>query len=214
MLVVMAFICLGLVYLASGGANNPNLRGTPTPVRAATEDALANVRSAATATPSATITDTPPAVMTNVQATLTPEPGATLVLEPETYYAQGNVNLRSCPKTDCERVGTLSGGATVTVTGVINGDEVEEGNVIWYEVSFGGGSAYVYSSLLSPQPPTPRPTARPQQQAVQQPPAQPAQPSFTCPSNCDGARAMGLSPEQAASCGLDRDGDGVACYGD
>ncbi len=38
--------------------------------------------------------------------------------------------------------------------------------------------------------------------------------SFTCPSNCDGAVAMGLSAAQAASCGLDRDGDGVACYGD
>lgn len=37
---------------------------------------------------------------------------------------------------------------------------------------------------------------------------------FTCPRNCDGAVAMGLSPQQAAACGLDRDGDGVACYGD
>lgn len=38
--------------------------------------------------------------------------------------------------------------------------------------------------------------------------------SFTCPSNCTQARAMGLSASQAAACGLDRDGDGVACYGD
>jgi hypothetical protein len=42
-----------------------------------------------------------------------------------------------------------------------------------------------------------------------------AQPGFVCPRNCDGAVAMGLSAQQAASCpGLDRDKDGVACYGD
>lgn len=34
------------------------------------------------------------------------------------------------------------------------------------------------------------------------------------PSNCDEARAMGMTAEQAADAGLDRDGDGVACYGD
>jgi len=39
-------------------------------------------------------------------------------------------------------------------------------------------------------------------------------PSFNCPSNCTQAREMGLSSEQAAQCGLDRDGDGQACYGD
>lgn len=40
----------------------------------------------------------------------------------------------------------------------------------------------------------------------------PAAPS--CPSNCTEARAQGVSAEDAAACGLDRDGDGVACYGD
>lgn len=40
------------------------------------------------------------------------------------------------------------------------------------------------------------------------------QPQLACPSNCDGAVAQGLTAQQAAACGLDRDGDGVACYGD
>lgn len=35
-----------------------------------------------------------------------------------------------------------------------------------------------------------------------------------CPSTCAQAVAQGLSPEQSAACGLDRDQDGVACYGD
>jgi uncharacterized protein YraI len=38
--------------------------------------------------------------------------------------------------------------------------------------------------------------------------------SNQCARNCDEARAMGLSAQQAAACGLDRDRDGVACYGD
>lgn len=44
--------------------------------------------------------------------------------------------------------------------------------------------------------------------------AAPQQQTFTCPANCDEAVARGLSASQAASCGLDRDGDGVACYGE
>jgi len=35
-----------------------------------------------------------------------------------------------------------------------------------------------------------------------------------CPKNCTEARLMAVSPQFAASCGLDRDHDGVACYGD
>lgn len=38
--------------------------------------------------------------------------------------------------------------------------------------------------------------------------------SFVCPSSCEEVQSMGLSAEAAARCGLDEDGDGVACYGD
>lgn len=38
--------------------------------------------------------------------------------------------------------------------------------------------------------------------------------AFECPANCTEAKARGVSAVQAAGCGLDRDGDGVACYGD
>jgi uncharacterized protein YraI len=38
--------------------------------------------------------------------------------------------------------------------------------------------------------------------------------SSTCPDNCSQARAWGLTASEAAACGLDRDHDGVACYGD
>lgn len=38
--------------------------------------------------------------------------------------------------------------------------------------------------------------------------------SSSCPRNCDEARTRGVSAARAAACGLDRDNDGVACYGD
>lgn len=38
--------------------------------------------------------------------------------------------------------------------------------------------------------------------------------SFVCPASCEEVQSMGLSAEAAARCGLDEDGDGVACYGD
>lgn len=43
---------------------------------------------------------------------------------------------------------------------------------------------------------------------------EPVSPFNACPSNCTQARAWGVSAYEAAACGLDRDGDGVACYGD
>lgn len=64
-------------------------------------------------------------------------------------------------------------------------------------------------------PPTnipPRPTQRPQ---PTQPPQQPIQSSGARPGNCSTAVAMGLSAQDAAQWNhLDRDNDGVACYGD
>jgi len=59
---------------------------------------------------------------------------------------------------------------------------------------------------------TPRPTRRP----TQRPSSSSSSGSSTTrnPSNCDEAIAMGMTAEEAAQAGLDRDGDGVACYGD
>jgi len=52
-------------------------------------------------------------------------------------------------------------------------------------------------------------------QPTQPPAVQPAQPPGGRPGNCSTAVAMGLSPQQAAQWShLDRDKDGVACYGD
>lgn len=61
---------------------------------------------------------------------------------------------------------------------------------------------------LKANPPTitPTPTVTPTRTPYPQ--------SFICPRNCTEARQRGVSAFRAAQCGLDADGDGVACYGD
>src|SRR5690606_6251900 len=49
------------------------------------------------------------------------------------------------------------------------------------------------------------PTRTPQPTVTAPPPS----PAFVCPRNCDEARAWGVSAEQEAQCGLDRDNDGM-----
>ncbi len=61
-------------------------------------------------------------------------------------------------------------------------------------------------------PPTARPVNRPPATAR---PAQPQRNTGSVPGNCTTAVAMGLTARQAAQYDrLDRDKDGVACYGD
>src|SRR5690606_11450954 len=129
----------------------------------------------------------------------------------ETYYVNsngGSVNGRSCSSTECSIVTSFAVGSQVDVVGREQGQSVS-GSTLWRIVNYNGQSVYVHSSLLSTSRPAPvqpaqlvQPTQQPQIQSTVPPvPVIPAASSgFTCPSNCDGARAMGLSPEQAATC--------------
>lgn len=136
------------------------------------------------------------------------QPADITILEPVTIYAESEVNVRECARTSCARMGQVPRGTALVADALLNGDEVQPGNLIWYRVAYGRGVGYVYSGVMQFTNPLALPT-----QQQQNPPQQ--QQNFTCPSNCDGARAMGLTASQAATCpGLDRDGDGVACYDD
>lgn len=142
-------------------------------------------------------------------------------INPVTYYAGANgANLRTCTATtdSCAKVASIAAGGTVTVNGTLQGDAVS-GSTLWYRVAYGSQELYVHSSVVT----TSAPVAQ-SQPVVSVPvnsstsntssgPAGVAS-GFVCPSNCDDARAMGLSAEQAATCpGLDRNHNGVACYG-
>jgi hypothetical protein len=170
--------------------------------------------------PTATITDTPQPTATYMDlatATDVPQSTATAVVQPinsEMYYTTRDSKVRKCASTTCDNLGIISAGKSIVVTGSISGEEVTAGNVLWYQVQYGGQVAYIYSPALTKTAPIQLvPTVIPEPAVVQ--PISPIQSqSFVCPSNCAGARDMGLSPQQAASCGLDRDGDGEACYDD
>lgn len=131
--------------------------------------------------------------------TPTPLPAGT------TYYAYGLANARDCPQLDCPILVELQRGSQVQVIDTVQGAAVN-GDTRWYRARRGDQVLYVHTSLLHETPP---PAAQPAQPAIQQ-----ATP-IRRPANCDEAIAMGLTAQQAAQWPhLDRDGDGVACYGD
>lgn len=186
--------------------------------------------------PTATITDTPIPTSTNtslptampVEAKIIPVDNPVsnsdiIVIAPVTYYAEKQVNIRSCPGTNCERLGQVQPHTALTVDAMVNGDEVEAGNIVWYRVQYGGKVAYVYSGLMLAQlPAVPQPVIVQQSAnqvsvapAVVQPPA-PSGYNGSIPKNCTEARAMGIDQYTAAQINpkLDRDNDGKACYDD
>jgi len=195
------------------------LQETPTVKASATIEPSA--KAIATATDTAdTPTITPTSQMGTPEYPITPER--------DTYYTSTGANIRSCPRLSCASVGQLQAGNAVNVIGITQGEAIA-GNSQWLQTDCNGETAYMHSSVLAKN--TVAPSGPPP--AVQQPApdsssgasggqsgSQYTGPAvgpieFTCPRNCDEARAMGLTAQQAAQCShLDRDGDGVACYGD
>lgn len=113
-------------------------------------------------------------------ASRTPAPAVNVSHMTDTdFWAANGINVRSCPSTSCDVVGRVNQGTRLTATGRTDGEEVNSGNKVWYRVRYGGGEAYVYSSVVTST--APRPTAQPQVSAPQNPvvsaPVQPAAPS-------------------------------------
>jgi hypothetical protein len=103
------------------------------------------------------------------------EPIETLIV-----YAQGSLNVRECPERTCAVVGPLLDGERVLSTGMVRGEEIEAGNVVWYRVDYYGRTGFVYSEYVSQQPPTAAPTSRPPTQPVVVSTRQPVQSPYTC----------------------------------
>jgi TM2 domain-containing membrane protein YozV len=125
---------------------------------------------------------------------------------PRTYYAfNDGVRGRSCPSLNCDVVATLSRASEFVATGSTSGDTVS-GSSTWYVGNRNNQTVYIHSSLLS--------RTQPAQNSSNTNSNANAQ-TIRRPANCADAVAMGLSAEQAAQWShLDRDNDGVACYGD
>ena len=99
----------------------------------------------------------------------------------KTMYASSDVNVRDLPSTDGSKVGGLSKGQAVTVTGQCNETK-------WYRISLNGSVAYVSNNYLTdtkPQEETPSTPSQPSQPSEPSTPSQPSQPSQPSNSNKD-----------------------------
>lgn len=185
---------------------------TMTPTHTLTPSATFTPSNTPTITPTFTASRTPTSTLTR---TMTATPPAVTPMSRTTFYAIGAANLRSCPRTTtaCAPVDRLSVGDTITVSGSIQGETVG-GSFVWYVTERAGRTLYIHSSVVSKTRPASGGTS-PSTGSGGQPSGPVVGPTqFTCPRNCTEAVNMGLTAQQAAACGLDRDGDGVACYGD
>ncbi len=185
----------------------------------------------ATSTPTATFT--PTITFTPSKTPIpsrTPRPTFTYTptYPPQTRYVTANtVNVRLCAGTECEVVGQVEFGESLVVTGQKAAPDGE----VWYSFNLDSQTAWIAGFLTSTERPVARPATQPPAeqpppavQATQPPVVQSTQPPVpepanVCaqfsPSNCDEAVQTGLSASQIAACWprLDRNHNGVACYG-
>lgn len=120
--------------------------------------------------PTATITETPtitdePTITMVPNSTATPAPTQGIdvrAISPTTYYLTRDAKIRACASTQCEHLGTLNQGVSVIVTGTTDGEEVTAGTKMWYEVQYGGRTAFIYSPSLTNVAPVRLVTAAPQ----------------------------------------------------
>lgn len=122
----------------------------------------------------------------------------------DTYYVNvKSAKVRSCPKTSCSVLVKLDKGTAIDALEEVKGDPVSK-STVWYRIDVDGKEGYIHRSLVSAVAPK-----------VSNATAVPSRSTGKVPKNCTEAKAMGLTAEQAAQYpGLDRDHDGVACYGD
>lgn len=176
----------------------PSVTNTPLPTNTAT----------------ATSSNTPPTSNT-LWDTNTPAPVLAMTrIADDTFYAvTEGARARACPQLTCDVVVTLAYGDDLTVIGSIAGDTVS-GDNRWWIADGGGRTVYIHSSLMS--------RTRPAQQQAAPPVSgsgstgSGAAPSVPRPRYCATAVAMGYGAAQIAQTWphLDRDKDGVACYGE
>lgn len=156
-------------------------------------------------------------------------------IEPTTYFTIATAKVRECPRTSCKIVMTLKKGTEVTVDATAIGQTVQNRNSEWYHIVIDGKEGFIYSGTTSGKdevyiPPstttsTTTTTTQSSDPAATPAPGDPVLPVVVAPTpvpantgrpkNCAEAVAWGLTAEQAAQWPhLDRDKDGVACYGD
>jgi hypothetical protein len=186
--------------------NPPTDTITPSVTPSPTITHTPSITPSATVTPTASTTNTPAPLPTSRPSATAQPPTAAPA---QTYYVTGEyARIRNCSTTDCEQVNLISNGQTVQVVGEVQG-EFANGSSLWYLLADGN---YVHSSTVSDTAPV---QAQSNNTSSSGTGSGGGSGGFTnAPGNCATAVAAGLTAQQAAQAGLDRDNDGVACYGD
>ena len=177
---LIVVIVLAVVLIGGNNEKNPGTEKPGTEVNTETEtegtedvtdttEDTENVESTESTESTEVVTPEPPATEdTGASEAPTPQPSETP--EPEkpaytftelnkTMYAKSSVNVRALPLADGEKVGSLSKGQEVKVTGQCN----ETG---WYRINLNGTTCYVSNSYLGDnkpveETPTPQPSETP-----------------------------------------------------
>ncbi|MCA0457292.1 MAG: SH3 domain-containing protein [Chloroflexi bacterium] len=140
---------------------------TNTPTITNTSTATATTTYTPTPTATGTLTPTPTATITltlTQTATFTSSPTPTVTpkftaIDRVTYYTTNTVNLRACPSTECYMIENLPADTAVIVTGMIEGEALEEGNPNWYRIEHSEDEEYAYSAYFTLVEPTAEMTA-------------------------------------------------------
>lgn len=162
--------------VAATSTEPPGVTIIPTVVQASSGFITMTPAPGSTAFPTPTITDTPQPTVTNTNlptATDVPISTPTIAVRSVgalTYYLKRTANVRSCASSTCNKLGVVETGTSVTVSGIVQGETVTGGNSTWYQVQYGGASAFIYSAYLTDV----APVQVQQPVIVQQQPAQPA----------------------------------------
>ena len=143
----------------STSTNTPTITNTPTATATTTYTPTPTATGTVTPTATATITRTP-----TITATFTPSLTPTVTpkftaIDRVTYYTTNTVNLRACPSTDCYMIENLPANTAVTVTGMIEGEALQEGNPNWYRIAYSEDEEYAYSAYFTLVEPTAEATA-------------------------------------------------------
>lgn len=154
------------------------------------------------AAPTTTPTPTPEPTMTP-----TPTPDGVMPIQATILYARLPADLYTCPSRGCELRARLDIGVPMVADGTTNGEAINGNSPLWYRLNFNGEWVFIYGEMTTANPPTQIPLNITSSEST-------VEPLAICPRNCTEAVAWGVSAQHAAACGLDRDGDGMACYGD
>ncbi len=144
---IVAIIVIGILLIPPKPKSTTDNAPTSNP---ATKDAL---QSEQKLEPSATITDTPIATLEENIAS-TPTISARPVKQDDmtafsltSYYVRNTANVRTCPDTQCESLGKVETGQTITVDGAGRGGDVN-GSSVWVRTVYNGQVGYIHGSLV------------------------------------------------------------------